>query len=172
MGRVRSFFARLILKFVPLQILPTLNRRLYIFMGHQIDKNVVIYSSTEILGSLKVKVGENSFIGHKCLLMGGNSTISIGKNCDISSNVSLIGGSHEAGESIRRAGIGISKDISIGDGSWIGFGSIILGGVEIGAGSIIAAGSVVNKSFPPNVLIAGVPAKIIKYLGKVNEGKE
>ena len=52
--------------------------------------------------------------------------------------------------------------IIIGNDCWIGRGATILGGVTIGDGCVIAAGSVVTKSFPDNVIIGGVPAKIIK----------
>jgi acetyltransferase-like isoleucine patch superfamily enzyme len=54
------------------------------------------------------------------------------------------------------------EPIKIGNHVWIGMNSTILKGVTLGDNSIVAAGSVVTKSFPNNVLIAGVPAKIIK----------
>jgi len=47
-------------------------------------------------------------------------------------------------------------------GCWIGASSIILRGVEIGCNSVVAAGAVVTKSIPPNVLVAGVPARIVR----------
>lgn len=52
--------------------------------------------------------------------------------------------------------------VLIGKKVWIGARSIILKGVEIGDGAIIAAGSLVNKNVPPNCLVAGVPAKVIR----------
>ncbi len=55
-----------------------------------------------------------------------------------------------------------SAPIHIGDHVWIGMGAKILKGVTIGDGAIIAAGAVVNKDVPPNALVGGVPAKIIK----------
>lgn len=56
----------------------------------------------------------------------------------------------------------MSKPISIGNHVWIGFRAAILKGVTVGDGSIIAAGAIVTKDVPPNCLVAGVPAKIIK----------
>ncbi|MDV7697010.1 acyltransferase [Chryseobacterium soli] len=54
--------------------------------------------------------------------------------------------------------------VIIEDNVWIGEGVCILPGVTIGENSIIGANSVVNKSFPKNSVIAGIPAKIIKTL--------
>lgn len=55
-----------------------------------------------------------------------------------------------------------SMPISIGNRVWIGLNATILKGVTIGEGAVIAAGAVVNKDVPPNCLVGGVPAKIIK----------
>lgn len=62
---------------------------------------------------------------------------------------------------IRMQGV-YRKGIKIGKNCWIGSKVTILDGVEIGDGCIIAAGAVVNKSFPENSIIGGVPAKLLK----------
>jgi acetyltransferase-like isoleucine patch superfamily enzyme len=56
------------------------------------------------------------------------------------------------------------KEIVVKKGSWIGSNAIILPGVTIGHNSVVAAGSVVTKSVPDCVVVAGVPAKIIKKI--------
>lgn len=56
-------------------------------------------------------------------------------------------------------------DVIIGPKCWIGTRAIILKGVKLGEGSVVGAGAVVTKSFLPYSLIAGNPAKLIRYLG-------
>lgn len=56
------------------------------------------------------------------------------------------------------------KDVIIGKNVWIGMNAIILKGVHLGDNSIIGAGSVVTNDFPPNSVIAGNPAKLIRKL--------
>lgn len=59
----------------------------------------------------------------------------------------------------------------IDDDVLIGANSVILEGVKIGKGSVIAAGSVVTQDVPPNVVVAGAPAKIIKYVDNKTRSK-
>jgi len=55
------------------------------------------------------------------------------------------------------------NDITIGNDVWIGSSSIVLDGIQISDGVIVAAGSVVTKDIPPYAIVAGIPAKIIRY---------
>jgi acetyltransferase-like isoleucine patch superfamily enzyme len=54
--------------------------------------------------------------------------------------------------------------VIIGDNVWIGMNATILKGVTIGENSVVAAGSVVSKSVPPNTVVAGNPADVVKQL--------
>ncbi|WP_166413077.1 acyltransferase [Chryseobacterium lacus] len=111
----------------------------------------------------QIIIGDNTFIGENTYITGGRCTIEIGKNCDISHNVTITSGTHEMEpENIRMAGKDICRKIKIDDGVWIGIGSIILPGVIIGNKAVIAAGSVVTKDVPPYSIVGGNPAKIIK----------
>jgi acetyltransferase-like isoleucine patch superfamily enzyme len=70
-------------------------------------------------------------------------------------------GSHE-----RRAGAVRHDPITIGNGSWIGASATVLAGVSIGSGAVVAAGAVVTEDVPDDVVVAGVPARIVKRLGR------
>ena len=59
------------------------------------------------------------------------------------------------------------KPITIGNNCWIGAKVTILDGTKIGNGCIVAAGAVVKGIFPDNVIIGGVPAKILKYRNEI-----
>lgn len=59
----------------------------------------------------------------------------------------------------------ISTPIIIKKNAWIGVGAMVMPGVTIGENSVVSAAAVVTKDVPPNTVVAGVPAKIIKMIG-------
>ncbi len=136
-------------------------RRLLNAIGHEIGEGTKVVGPVECTG--KLVVGRNCWIG-KNLKVNGNGTVTIGDNCDLAPEVTFQTGGHELGSHERRAGEGFNKDITVGNGCWIGVRSTILGGVSIGDGSVIAACACVNKSIEADTLVGGVPAKIIKDL--------
>ena len=111
------------------------------------------------------------------ILLKQNGVLSLDKNSYINCNVMIrchekisIGrdGFFASGVEVRDCdghsidGVLKTQPVSIGNHVWIGSKAIILKGVTIGDGAVVAAGSVVTKDVPPNVLVGGVPAKIIK----------
>ncbi|WP_197471648.1 DapH/DapD/GlmU-related protein [Microbacterium oleivorans] len=76
----------------------------------------------------------------------------------------ILTSTHHQGPSHQRAAIARTKPVIIGDGVWIGAGSVILPGVQVGAGAVIAAGSVVNRDCEPDAMYAGVPARKVRSL--------
>ena len=55
------------------------------------------------------------------------------------------------------------QPVIIGSDVWIGARSTILGGIKVGNGAVIGAGSVVTKDVPAHAVVAGVPARVIRY---------
>lgn len=141
-----------------------LRSRLLRCAGYDVDISARICSSAKLVGNCKIRIGADTFIGHESLITGGASTINIEENCDISTRVLIISGTHEItpyGE--RVAGPGKSLDITIRRGCWIGANATILGGVEIGENAVVAAGAVVCKNIPARTVVAGVPARQVRF---------
>lgn len=131
--------------------------------GYSVHSSARICSSVRFLGTFQLRIGERTFVGHESMITGGDCQITIGRDCDISTRVLFISGTHELTPFDQKvAGPGHSEDISIGDGCWIGAQATILGGVTIGERSMVAAGATVTRSVPPGTMVGGVPAKVIR----------
>lgn len=160
---MKNHIIRLILNLLPPLRFSSLNRKLFRAMGYNLDSGVVISSSVQLLGAIQISIGRDTFIGHNTCVMGGSSSITIGNNCDISTNVTIISGTHELDPTGgRMAGKETGKDIKIGNKVWIGASALILPGVIVNDSSVVAAGSVVTKNVESFTIVAGNPAKVIK----------
>lgn len=137
-------------------------------------------SNTALTFNCTLVCGLNGIIeiGDGTMLNGVSITayerVKIGKNCQIASSTFIADTDfHPINSGIRQLeanGHRIDhhevnkKEIIIGDNVWIGWGTIILKGVNIGNNSIIAAGSVVLTDVPSDVLFAGNPAVLKKSI--------
>lgn len=133
--------------------------------GAKVGRNVRVCSSVMIVGAGELEIGDNTWIGHRCLI-SASSSVRIGKNVDIAPNVFIGNGTHGiTPDRDRIADVECSRDVEVGDGCWLCAGSMVLPGVSLGAKCVVAAGSVVTRSFGPMKLLAGVPACIKRELG-------
>lgn len=110
-----------------------------------------------------ISIGNNTAINNNFLAIACKM-ISIGNNCRIGINCQMMDFDAHSVNPDKRSEIGKIKEIVIGNNVWIGNNVIVLAGCKIGDNSIVAAGAVVTKDIPANVLVGGVPAKIIKRI--------
>ncbi len=126
----------------------------------------------EVNGTFKNKVlifGENVNIGDDVRISAAEY-ITIGNNVLMGSKVLIIDNSHGTYSGDKQDSPDVAPNarglytapIVIGNNVWIGEGAVIQMGVEIGDGSIVGANSVVTNSVPPNTIVGGIPAHIIK----------
>lgn len=123
----------------------------------------------QTIGNGKIEIGDEC--GFSSTIISSKTLIKIGNNVLIGANTRILDHDfHSMNFRDRRIGEVDRKNaktskVIIEDDVFIGVASIILKGVTIGARSIIAAGSVVSlKEIPPDSLVAGNPAKIVKSL--------
>jgi acetyltransferase-like isoleucine patch superfamily enzyme len=107
-------------------------------------------------------------IGKYCLVCPGTriasaTEVTIGDNTMLAQGVSITDADWH-GVYDRSTPIGITRPVVIGKNVWIGDSAIICKGVTIGENSVVGAGSVVVKDIPANVIAAGNPATVVKYL--------
>lgn len=117
----------------------------------------------ELLGPLTI--GSRVFINRDAYI---RSKVVIEDDVSIGPFVRLITDSHHVGPGSHRAGLGKTEAIVVCQGAWLGAGVTVLGGVIIGAGSIVAAGALVRENVPPNSVVAGIPARVIRRLEESN----
>lgn len=128
------------------------------------NTTMIVSGSLRQMG-LGIKIGNNVGLG-TCGHYGGAGGVEIGDDTIIGNYVSMHPENHIFSNPtmpIRKQGVS-HKGIKIGKGCWIGAKATILDGTVIGDGCVVAAGAVVSGIFPNNVVIGGVPAKVIKSI--------
>lgn len=143
-------------------------------MGASIGKNTIIckirFLNLHHMGLRGLYIGSNCYLGDRVTLDLAEGII-IGNYVTIANGATIL--TH------MKVGFSnhpllpyfptYSKITSISTGCFIGTNSILIGGIWVGRKVFVAAGSVVTKDIPDNVLIGGVPAKIIKFYEEGNE---
>ena len=123
----------------------------------------VVGMSASASRSSSVTIGTNCWVNDGCTF-DTSAEITLGNGVALGHEVMLLTSTHEIGPQFYRAGRSIDLPIIVGDGAWIGARAVVLPGVTIGRGAVVAAGSLVNRSVADNVLVAGVPARVVRPL--------
>ena len=122
-----------------------------------------VHPTCTIANARKVYVGCNASIARPGCYIQGAGTVHFGDYVRLAPNVGILSANHDLYDQRKYN----AAPIVIGDYSWIGMNSIVTAGVVLGPRTIVAAGAVVTKSFPDGFcILAGVPAKVVKYLDK------
>lgn len=111
-----------------------------------------------------IHLGEKVYFNTNCVVLDV-LPVTIGDRVLIGPAVQIYTALHPEDAKTRATGLENGKPVSIGDDVWIGGGAIICPGVAIGERSIIGAGSVVTRDVPPDVIVAGNPARVIREVG-------
>jgi acetyltransferase-like isoleucine patch superfamily enzyme len=132
-------------------------------IGKKVDDSFLLIPPFYTAGGNEIRVGRNVFVNQNCTFydLGG---LDIANDVMIGPNVSLITAGHPLDPSQRRA-VTIGKPIAIERNVWIAAGVTVIGGVTVGENSVVAAGSVVTRDVPPNTLVGGNPARVIRRIG-------
>lgn len=130
-------------------------------IAKKVGKNVNIEKGAHFTPDLVI--GDNSGVGINSEM---NGPVTIGKNVMMGPEVIVYTSAHAHARtdiSMMEQGFEEPRPVTIGNDVWIGRRAMIMPGVTIGDGCIIAAGAVVTRSTPPYTIVAGVPAKVVKY---------
>jgi acetyltransferase-like isoleucine patch superfamily enzyme len=117
-----------------------------------------------------VSIGAKTVLGQECTI-SAYQHVSIGRECVIADRVMMIDFDHgmvEVDRPIRLQGI-YKRDVRVGHNVWIGYGACILRGVTVGDNAVIGTNSVVTKDVPPNAVVGGVPARVIRMRDEPKE---
>jgi tetrahydrodipicolinate N-acetyltransferase len=122
----------------------------------EIGRNAVIMMGASInIGSV---IGEGTMIDMNVVL-GGRATV--GKNCHIGAGAVLAGVIEPPS----------AKPVVVEDDVVVGANAVVLEGVTVGKGAVVAAGAIVIEDVPPNTVVAGTPAQVIKEIDEKTKGK-
>lgn len=122
--------------------------------GARIEKDCVVMMGAVI--NIGAEVGRGTMVDMNAVL--GARAI-VGKNCHIGAGAVIAGVLEPPSK----------KPVVVGDNVLVGANAVVLEGVKVGRGSVVAAGAVVVKNVPPGVVVAGVPARVIKKVEEIRE---
>ena len=129
----------------------------------KVGLNCLIEQTFQCDYGYNIEIGDNFYSNHNLLILDC-AKVTFGNNVLVGPNCSFFTPEHPIDVETRNSGKEYALEIKVGSNVWFGGNVTVLSGVTIGDNSVVGAGSVVTKDVPANVIVAGNPAKIIKYL--------
>jgi len=130
--------------------------------GKTVDESVAVFPPFYTEFGKNLALGREVFINIGCRFQDtGGITIGDGT---LIGHGSILTTLNHAVDPDRRADM-LPAPVVIGQKVWLGAGVTVVPGVTIGDGAIVGAGAVVTKDVPPNTIVAGVPAKVVRETG-------
>lgn len=134
-------------------------------------KNVILCPGFKAIGWNNILIENHVSIGDNAFFMTKNARIEIHDHVMFAPGVTVVTGGHRwdiIGKYMDMVAEDEKRpeddcDVIFKGDNWIGANVTILKGVVIGKGAVIAAGAVVTQDVPNYSIVAGVPAKVIKY---------
>ena len=130
-------------------------------IGQPMDETFCLFPPFYTDYGQNITVGRNVFINTGCRFQDQGGIV-LGDGALIGHNVVLATLNHD--EDPARRHILHPASIVLGKNVWIGANATVVPGVTIGDGAVVAAGAVVTRDVPPNVVVGGVPARILKQI--------
>jgi acetyltransferase-like isoleucine patch superfamily enzyme len=165
---LRLLLVRILLAPLPRPLGARIRPLFFSLAGFKFGQRTLMFGTPYIQGQgdiyRRLKSGDDCWFQYGCVFELGE-TIEMGNRVRIGHEVMILTTTHEILGPYCRLGAPISRPVRIEDGVWLCARCIVLPGVTVGAGAVVAAGAVVTKNVPPNTLVAGTPARVIKQLG-------
>lgn len=100
-------------------------------------------------------------------IIAGYGRLTIGRRTAMGPRVTIVTSIHDPKDLTRRAGRVLDRPVVIEEECWIGGDVMIMAGVTIGRGAVVGAKSLVMKDVPPNTVVVGSPARVVKELDEL-----
>ena len=130
-------------------------------VGYELDESFGLFPPIYSDFGKNIKIGKKVFINSGCCFQDQGG-IELGDGCLIGHQTVIATLNHDL-DPDRRGGM-LPAKVVIGKNVWVGAHSTILPGVTVGDNAVVAAGAVVTRDVPANSVVAGVPAKVIKFI--------
>lgn len=148
--------------FLPSPPLPSAFRaKLLRLFGAKIGSGLVIRSRVNITFPWRLSVGDHVWLGEEVMILS-MAPVTIESNVCVSQRAFLCTGSHDFSKETFDLQ---AKPITLREGCWVAAQAFVGPGVEVGTCSVVSAGSVALDNVPPNSLVRGNPAVVVKKAG-------